>query len=477
MNTTLLRGSLAAALLLSALPAGARVHSAEEALEASPPLELTVPEPKTFRLDNGIRVWFLRNERLPLVTVRAVVRAGALWEPDDRSGVADLTGALMRTGGTSKWSPAEVNEELDFLAANLTTNIGSEQGNVSLNVLTENLEPALEIFADVLVHPTFDGARMVVEKNLIKEDIRRQNDNPIQVGIREFGKLVWGPDHPRARTPTVESVDALDRADLVAYHARFFRPGNVIVGVAGNVSEKTIRRLLNEQLGKWEGSATEYPPIPAPAPMEPRVAFAAKDVPQSTVIMGELGPYESDPIRPAGEVMMHILGSGGFTSYITDRIRNDEGLAYFAGGFLRFGRIDPGMLIGIALSKSSTTCRAADLLIEQMNRIRDNEVTDEELQRARDALLNSQAFDYDTPDKVVDRLLTLVYYDLPQDHDRKVMEAIGRVTQADVQRAAREIIDPARLSCLAVGNPEAMDCAWKKFADALGVELVEIELE
>lgn len=477
MNPKIAPWTLIAALLVPAPGASARVHSAEEAMASSPPLELNVPEPKTFQLDNGIRVWFLRNDRLPLVNVRAVVHAGALWEPNDKSGVADLTGALMRSGGTSKWSPDEVNEELDFLAADLNTDIGSEQGNVSLNVLTGNLEPALEIFADVLVHPTFDAARMDVAKNLIKENIRRQNDNPIQVGVREFGKLVWGPDHPRARTPTVESVDALERVDLAAFHARFFRPGNVIIGVAGNVSEKRIRKLLNDALGEWSAPPTDYPQLPEPAPVEPRVAFAAKDVPQTTIIMGELGPYESDAIRPAGEVMMHVLGSGGFTSYITDRIRNDEGLAYFAAGFLRFGRLDPGVMIGIALSKSTTTCKAADLLIEQMNRIRDNEITDEELKRSRDALLNSQAFDYDTPDKVVRRLMNLVYFDLPEDHDRNVLEAIEHVTKADVQRAAREIIDPKRLSCLAVGNPEAMDCDWKRFADALGVELVEIELE
>jgi zinc protease len=474
---TRLTGLLVAACLLPAARADARAHSVGEAMDASPKLELSVPHPETFTLDNGIRVWFLQNDRLPLVTVRAVIRTGSLWEPADKSGVAELTGAMMRTGGTAKWSPDELDEELDFLAANLSSDIGSDKATVSLNVLTDNLEPALEMFADVLVHPAFDTGRMDVQKNLIKEDIRRQNDNPVQVGIREFSKLVWGPNHPRARTPTEETVDALQRTDLATFHARFFRPGNVIIGVAGDVSKKRIRKLLNQAIGGWQGPPTDYPALPEPAPLEPRVAFAAKEVPQTTIIMGHLGPYESDENRASGEVMMQILGAGGFTSYIVDRIRNDEGLAYFAGGFLRFGRLDPGMVIGIALSKSESTCRAAELLIEQMNRIRDNEVTDGELNLAIAGLLNSQAFDYDSPGKIVNRLMDLVYYGLPEDHDQEVIARIGNVTKADVQRAARAIIDPSKLSCLAVGNPAAMDCDWKRFADALGVPLVTIELE
>ena len=234
-----------------AAPTEARVSSVEEAMATSPALQLDVPEPETFELKNGIRVWYLRNDRLPLVTVRAVIRAGSMWESAERQGVANLTGAMIRSGGSSKWSPDEVDEELDFLAANLGAAIGSEQGNLNLNVHSDNLEAALEIFADLLVHPTFDASRIDIEKNLIKENIRRQNDNPVQVAIREFRKLVWGADHPRARTPTVASVDALQRHDLAAFHARFVRPQNVMIGVAGNVSKKKVQKMLNEVLGGW----------------------------------------------------------------------------------------------------------------------------------------------------------------------------------------------------------------------------------
>ena len=466
------------AVTLAAAPAvHARANTIDEALASSPALELDVPEARTFELSNGIRVYHVENDRLPLVTVRALVRTGAVWEPADRMGVASLTGAMMRAGGTRNATADEVDEQLDFLAATLGSNIGSEQGNVTLNVLSENLEPALAIFADVVRRPAFEDARMEVEKNLIKEGIRRQNDNPIQVGIREFSQLLWGEDHPRARSATEESVDALTRDDLVSFHGEFFRPGGVLLGVAGDVSRGDIKKLLEKHFGNWPAAETAYPALPAAPPVEPRVALAAKGIPQTTILLGHLGPKETDPLRASGEVMMHILGSGGFTSYITDAIRNDAGLAYVAAGFLQFGQMDPGLVLGIALSKSSTTCEAADLLIQQFERIQNEPVTDEELERSRNAILNSQAFDYDTPENILGKVLSAAYYSRPEDHDEKIVAAVGQVTKEDVQKAAQELLHPDRLSCLAVGDPEAMDCAWASFADRLGVELVEIELE
>jgi predicted Zn-dependent peptidase len=207
------------------------------------------------------------------------------------------------------------------------------------------------------------------------------------------------------------------------------------------------------------------------------VAIAAKELPQSTILLGHLGPREDDPYRASGEVMMSILGSGGFTSYITDRVRNDEGLAYVAGGFMSFGRMDRGVVIGLALSKSETTCRAADLILEQFERIRTQDVTDEELRRAVDGILNSEAFDYDSSEEVVANLMDLVYYGLPPDHDEKVVERVGQVTRADVREAANALLHPGSVSLIAVGNPDAMDCALSRYAEQLGVGLQRVELE
>jgi predicted Zn-dependent peptidase len=468
---------LAALLLAPQAAWAARAGSVEEAKEMAPPLELEKKDPETFTLSNGIRVWYLRNERLPLVNVRAVVRTGAVWEPEEEQGVAELTGRMLRVGGTASRTPAEVDDELDFLAANLSASIGNDQGNVSLNVLSGNLEPALEILADVLENPAFDPSRLDVQKNLQKEEIRRQNDSPVQVAFREYAQLVWGRNHPRARTPTEESVDALSRENLVAFHAKYFTPGNVILGVTGDLDRKKVKRLLDAALGGWTGDAPVFPEVPPSPEARPQAALAPKDVPQTTVVIGHLGPREDDPHRASGEVMMHILGSGGFTSYITDRVRNDEGLAYFAAGFLQFGRMDSGNVITAAMSKAESACQAADLIRDQIVRIRTEPVTEEDLNRAKDAILNSQAFEWDSPAEVVTRFMNNVYYELPEGHDERVLEEVGTVTAADVQEAAQAILHPDRLTFLAVGNPDAMDCDWSRFAEDLGVELERIELE
>jgi predicted Zn-dependent peptidase len=474
-----LTGGFAAALLAALAPqsAQARAGSVDEAKAAAPPLTLTKPAPEVFELDNGIRVWFLEQRRLPLVTVRAVIRTGDIWEPAEQQGVADLTGRMLRVGGTATRSADEVDDELDFLAAQVSSNVGTQQGNATLDVLTDNLDPALALFADLLRNPAFDPAKLEVQKNLIKEEIRRQNDDPIQVAFREYSQLLWGKDHPRARVPSEAAVDALTRDQILAFHANFYQPGNILLGVAGDISRKDIRKKLNQAFGDWKPGTTAFPEVPPAPEVAAQVALAAKGVPQSTVVLGHLGPREDDPHRASGEVMMSILGSGGFTSYIVDRVRNDEGLAYFAGGFLQFGMMDRGAVITLALSKSETTCRSADLILEQIDRIRTQDVTDVELRRAVDGILNSQAFDYDSSEEVVQNLMNLVYYDLPADHDEKVIEAIGKVTQADVKEAANAILQPDALSIIAVGDPEAMDCGLDKYAEQLGVELRRIDLD
>jgi predicted Zn-dependent peptidase len=355
--------------------------------------------------------------------------------------------------------------------------VDTQQGSVTLDVLTDNLDPALALFADILRRPAFDPAKMEVQKNLIQEAIRRRNDDPIQVAIREYSQLLWGRDHPRARVPTEETVDALTREQLVAFHRNFYQPGNILLGVAGDVSGKDIRKKLNRVLGDWKPGETSFPEVPPAPEVAPKVALAVKGVPQSTVLLGHLGPREDDPHRASGEVMMSILGSGGFTSYITDRVRNDEGLAYVAAGFLQFGQMDRGTVVTLALSKSETTCRAADLILEQIDRIRTEDVTEQELRRAVDGILNSQAFDYDSSEQIVANLMDLVYYDLPIDHDEKVVERVGKVTRADVKEAANALLHPDAISIIAVGDPAAMDCELDRYAERLGVELQRLDLE
>ncbi len=462
-----------------ALPGGllARATSVDEAKNAAGPLTLTPMKPETFQLSNGMKVYFLANDRLPLVAVRAVIRVGSVWEPADANGIADLTGRMLHRGGAGKRTPDEVDESLDFLAAELSSSIDVEQGSVTLSSLTDTLDESLAIYADVLRRPRFDESKLAVQKNLVKEELLREKDNPIQVALVEYAKLLWGDDHPRARRPTQASIDSIDRDDLVAFHERFFRPSNVMIGVAGNVSRKEIQKKLQRAFGDWKGEPVQFPASPAAPPVEARVAIAPKSVPQSTILVGQLGPRENDPHRASGQVMMNILGEGGFSSYIVDRVRNDEGLAYAAGGVLNFGRIDPGAVVTFALSKSGSTCRATDLLLEQIDRIRNEPVSDEDLARARNGILNSRAFDFDSSEEIVRDLMDLVYYELPETHSEELLESIGRVTKEDVQASAQALLDPSKLSVLVVGDPEKLDCDWNKYAERAAVGLRTISIE
>jgi predicted Zn-dependent peptidase len=229
--------------------AASRAKSVEEAKEKAPPLTLAPRHPEKLTLKNGIQVYVIESKRLPLVTVRAVVRAGAIWEPEGKSGVADLAGRMLRRGGAGTRAPDEVDETLDYLAADVSSMIGVEQGSVTLSCLTQNLDDALPIFADIIRTPRFDEEKLTIQKNLVKEEIRRENDNPIQIALREYAKLLWGENHPRARPPTEASVDALTRQDAIDFHAQMFRPKSILIGVAGDVKASEVKKKLDQAFG------------------------------------------------------------------------------------------------------------------------------------------------------------------------------------------------------------------------------------
>jgi zinc protease len=292
-----------------------------------------------------------------------------------------------------------------------------------------------------------------VAKNQIKEGIRRQNDNPIQVGIREFLKLLCGEDHPRGRTPTFSTVDRLTRDHMVEFHRRHFRPNRMILGVAGDFDPDQMIRKLERAFGSWQPLEQELPPIPSlPYPTTPSVNFVRKDVPQSTIIIGHLGIKQDNPDHHAVEVMNSILGGSGFSSRIVETIRNDRGLAYFAGSFYQVGALDAGAFLGISLTQAESTTVALELLLDEVKKIREEEVEEEELETAKNMRLNSEVFAYDSPEEIVNRLVYLKYYDLPEDYYERSLTEVAGLDRATIQRVAQEYLYPDRMIILTVGD-------------------------
>lgn len=432
------------------------------------------PKPERLALPNGMVVYLLENHRLPLVNVAARIRTGSVYEPGDQAGVAQATGILLRTGGTTNLSPDELDEKLDYLAARSSTGIGPDIGMASLDVPSGNFEEALGLYAEMLHNPGFDAQQFEVAKNQVKEGIRRQNDNPIQIAIREFFKLLYGAEHPAARTPTFASVDKLQRDQLKAFHARYFHPNNMLLAVAGDFDRTKIEGQLSKAFAGWERKEVILPPIPAITVGEaPGVWFARKDVPQSTILVGHLSMMVRDPDHVAMEVVNDVLGGGSFSSRIVETIRNDRGLAYFAGSFFQAGTTMPGAFLGISLTQADSTTVALDLLLKEIKGIREAEMGPQELATAKNSRLKSEVFEYDSPEEIVDRVLYLEYFGLPADYLERSLEEVKGLGTVRALEVAATHLHPERLKILVVGNPDKWTPALSTFGEVHEIAITD----
>ncbi|HEU0264909.1 MAG TPA: pitrilysin family protein, partial [Geobacterales bacterium] len=301
-----------------------------------PPLTFTIPASERFVLNNGMVVHLLQDHELPMVSISAYVNTGSIYEPADKVGLAGLTGAVMRSGGVKGITPSELDRQLEQMASSIEATIGSDVGNVSLSCLSRNLQPTLELFAQVMRNPAFAADRVELARKSSIEAVRRQNDDPQEVADRELLRAIYA-GHPLGRVPTVASLTNISRQDMVAFHHRYFAPSNVILAVAGDVSRQDLEAQLNKVFGSWQGVVTLPVVPPLPPEQGGQVLFANKEVSQSAIRMGHRGIDKSNPDLYAVRVLEYILG-GGFTSRLMTEVRSNQGLAYNVSANFDIGR-------------------------------------------------------------------------------------------------------------------------------------------
>ena len=226
---------------------------------------LNQPQPpvaQRVELDNGMIIYLLEDHELPIVDISARIRTGAIYEPGDKIGLAAITGAVMRTGGTASKTGDELDEILENLAASVEVGIGDDSGTASMSVLKEDLDTGLEILADVLMNPAFREDKIELEKVQHRSAIARRNDDPGSITSREFGKLIYGADSPYARTTEYDTINSITRDDLVAFHAKYFRPNNTILGVLGDFNSEEILGKIREAFKGWQPGKSTCPTNP-----------------------------------------------------------------------------------------------------------------------------------------------------------------------------------------------------------------------
>ncbi len=409
-------------------------------------------------LPNGLKLLLVEDHDLPQIEFRATVRGGQIAEPPGTAGLVELFGEAQRTGGTAAMSGDAIDELLDNLGAEVETGIGEAWGTIDGKTLAENVDRVLPVFAQILISPAFAQDKIDLAKTHMRSAIARRNDNVMGIAFREFQKLVYGATSPYARQYEYDDVDRLTRGDLVSFHAAYYRPDTTIITVWGDFKTADMKAKLAAALGGWKVAGTA-PKITLPVVAAEKASLnyiEKKDVEQTYIVAGQLGLRMDDPDYPAIYIMSDILG-GGFASRIFVKVRTEKGLAYAAGGRMVAAWDHPGAFYFFTSTKPSTTAEALATVLEEIRKIREAPVTDDELKRAKDGYLNGYAFEYDSTGKIVNRLATHDFYGYPADFNAKLRDAIERVTKDDVLRVAKKHLNPDALTILAIGRKEQFD--------------------
>lgn len=441
-----------------------------------PPLKYAPPKAADYRvkLANGISAYFAPDRAIPLVTVTVLMRVGPDLDPVGKEGLASTMVHLLTRSGTPAMTAEQLEERLAFLGAQLESGMGSGAGmmgqggvpitgtesRVTLNLLTKDLDEGLALLTACLKGAAFQADRLELRRDQQLQNMKQRNDATADLEEREWGFLVRGADHWSNRYPTEASLRSLTRDDLVALQKRFVGPGNFVIAVAGDFDRAAMKQKLEKAFAGWPtpGEAPG-PPKPPAAPAAPGWYVVDKDVNQTRVSLGLRTLDRYDPDFHAAQVMNYVLGGGGFTSRLVNRIRSDEGLAYSVRSSFEGGAYYPDPWRAFFQTKARSTAFAISIALTEIGRVRDSLVTPGELETAKSALIEGFPARFPTAQAIAGALaadeLTGRYQRDPA-YLNRYASRIGAVTLADVQRVARRLLDPAKLTFLMVGSAKEL---------------------
>lgn len=425
-----------------------------------PPFTFQPPKADPYRvaLQSGPVAYIAEDRELPLVTLSISIRTGDWVEPEGKEGLTDLGGSLLTSAGTEARTAQELEERLAFLAANLSSGIKGAQGSVSLNLLAKDLDEGLAILREVLTKPRFQQDRIDLEKQQALQAMKQRNDDSSTIEGFESSYLAYGEKFWDNRQQTAASIESIRREDLQAFHQRWFFPSNFVVTASGDFDRATMIKKLETLFSDWPWTDTPPPPIPQDLVMaKPGVYLVNKDVNQGRVTMQLPGIMRDNPDYFALIIMNDILGGGGFTSRLVNRVRSDEGLAYSVSSTFPGGVYFPYAFRAAFQSKSGTVAYAISIILEEIKRIAAEPVKPEELENAKRGFIDRLPRSFASKAQIVGIFAGEEFtgrYQTNPDYWQTVAAKINAVTTEDVQRVAKQYLTPERLVILVVGNKE-----------------------
>lgn len=401
---------------------------------------------------NGMTVVVLEQHFLPIVEIHALIKAGSAQDPPDKAGVANLVASLLDEGTTTRTSK-QLAEQIDFIGGSLEAKATEDFTTASARVLKKDMELGFALLADILMRPAFPKQEFERVRSQIIGEISSDNDDPGHVAMKAFNQLIFH-NHPY-RWPVNGTEDTLGKitlADVQGFYNKEYLPNQVILTIVGDITVEQATALVQTHFSTWKKGTPQARTVKKPVAIDKKaVQLIEKDLTQSTIVLGHGGISRTNPDFYAVTVMNHILGAGGFSSRLMDSIRDKQGLAY---GIMSHydARAMPGSFWVNLQTRTEATNQAITGVLAEMKGIREAPVTDQELAEAKSFLMGSFPLRMDSTAKLAQVLAQVEFYGLGFEYFTQYPKWIERVTKEDVQRVAKQYLDPQHYALVVVGN-------------------------
>lgn len=437
--------------------------------------EFKTPKPQIFSLDNGIRVFYIKDSEVPLVSAKLYIPGGALSFSNFNKAKLLALGDLLRLGGTKRLSPKDLDKKLLKLSAGIGSDIGKEFASVSFSCLSPDFKEVFGLFNSVLTEPGFNSDRLKIWKIQQTESIKRRKDDPSTIARLVLRNSIYGFNTAYGETITAEEVSGVSRTDLLRLHRRIFVPDHAILAIKANIEVDKVKAVLNKGFKNFKPLNLSKPTLAEYKNVsKPGIYFVKKDLQQSTVYIGQPGPKRLPKDYAEIAMFNSIFGTSDFASLLMQTLREKQGLVYSIYGATNFDA-NVGLNIIAFQTKTESTVKAIKESIKVLKDIQSSNFDDKLVVDAKKRINNSHVFKYDSYAKLVKREASKFMLDYPDDFDDTYLKKINGVTKADIVAVANKYFDLDKLSIVIVGN-ESLEKEIKEL-DLFGLGYKEVEFE
>jgi zinc protease len=418
-------------------------------LAATPSLALNI---QRSTLSNGAVVLVSEEHQLPMVTLSIAFDAGARRDPKGKEGLAELTARCL-SQGTKQLTSTEFDQKVDFMGSSVGVNAGRDYASAGLTTLKKYQDDTFKLLAGILVEPGLREADIERKRAEQVAQIKAAEEQPGYTAELAFTQELFG-DSPYGHldTGSAESVGKLTSDDVRNFYRDFYKLGSAVIAVTGDITANEIKASLEKELTGLSGTVSPQPEPPAPSVASGfHLKLIDRSVQQANIMMGFGGVARSNPDYYRLQVMNYILGGGGFSSRLMQIVRSKGGLAYSIGSEFEPGKF-PGSFTVSLQTKNQSSNQAIDLILQQLRKIQEEPVSDEELDGAKKFLIGSFPLKIDKQSGIASFMLQVELYGLGLDYAEKYPKLIEAITKEDVQRAAKEYLHPDSVIVVAVAN-------------------------